>query len=474
MRRIWAAVLTGAALMLAGAGCNFQTYKAVPLAPQAVVARFRRRSLTSSGLRAYLRRAEGHPFKVWPLRRWTPRLLTLAALYYNPQLKAARAGIGVARAGLITARERPNPVLSAGAGYATFPHSPWALHLGELIPWELAGQRKARERIARRQIRAARLAAAGAAWRVRSQLRMALLRDFAARRQARLLVLQSRQQARRTLLLRQRWQAGEIARPAYLASQRSLLRERLALEQARSQVRQARIALAAAIGIPAHALRGQSFAWPGLRHPLNPKFLPRARLRRWAEFNRLDLRLALENYRVAEARLRSQIALQYPAFSLGPQYSYGESQSVIQLALSLVLPILNHNQGPVAQALARRNQLAAAFAALQARDRVAAVAAREQYASAWSIWRTTRAAARLAVRQRWAAGQIWRHGQTGRLRYNQAQLAADLGAQAQWQALMRAQSALGALENAVQRPVHAGRAPGAARENRQVNNATQK
>ncbi len=467
MRRLWAACLLWAGIMLAGSGCNFQTYKSVPLAPQAVAAKFRRRSLASAGLRDYLQRTAGQSLKIWPPRRWTPRLLTLAAMYYNPRLEAARAGIGVARAGMITARERPNPVLSASAGYATFPHSPWALHLLSLIPWEWAGQRQARERIARRRIRAARLVAASAAWRVRSQLRRALLRDFAARRRLRLLALQSRHQARRTLLLRQRWQAGEIARPAYLVSQRSLLRVRLALEQAQSQARQARIALAAAIGIPARALRGQAFAWPGLRHPPNPKFLPRARLRRWAALNRLDLRLALANYRVAEAQLRSQIALQYPAFSLGPQYSYGESQSVIQLALSLVLPILNHNQGPIAQALARRNQLAAAFTALQARDRAAAVAARDQYASAWRIWQTARADARLAVRQQRDAAQIWRRGQTGRLRFNQAQLASNLGAQAQWQALMSAQSALGALENAVQRPIHMQR-------NQQVNHATSK
>ena len=68
--------------------------------------------------------------------------------------------------------------------------------------------------------------------------------------------------------------------------------------------------------------------------------------------------------------MRLQIAKQYPDLHLGPGYAWnngnaGDSQW--SLGLTLELPILDQNQGPIAEAKARRELAAAQFTALQAK-----------------------------------------------------------------------------------------------------------
>lgn len=440
-------------LALLPAGCGFARYHSVPLAPAAAARRFSRRSLAAPKLRAYLERELGKRLPHWPLRVWTPRRLTLAALYYNPQLAAARANLALGQAGIKTAAERPNPSLNLGPGLETFPESPWAFRLAALLPLETAGKRAARIRVARRELAAIRLQAALAAWRVRADVRAALLQLLVSEGQQKLLQTAARHRAAQARVLRQRWQAGESARPPWLAAAQRATAARLALANARGQTAQARAGLAAAIGVPARCLRGLRFAWPEFQAPPAPATLQPARLRRRAELNRLDLRQALAGYAVAEAQLQSQIALQYPNLQLGPGWSYEEAHSIFRLALTLVLPVFNRNQGPIAQAAAQRNQLAAAFIALQAQDRAAAGKAWAGYRAAWAAWQSARRGARVAQSVRRAAQRIYRQGEAGRLSFSAARLQADAADQARWQALTQAQAALGALEDAVQQPL---------------------
>jgi len=68
--------------------------------------------------------------ETWPPPAWDLRALTLAAFYFRPDLDVAQARWAVARNGRIAAGERPNPSLTASAGYDTTTNtpSPW-------IPW---------------------------------------------------------------------------------------------------------------------------------------------------------------------------------------------------------------------------------------------------------------------------------------------------------------------------------------------------
>ena len=84
--------------------------------------------------------------------------------------------------------------------------------------------------------------------------------------------------------------------------------------------------------------------------------------------SRADILGALADYAAAEADLRLEIAKQYPDLHLGPGYAWnngnaGDNQW--SLGLTLELPILDQNQGPIAEAEARRKLAAAKFVELQ-------------------------------------------------------------------------------------------------------------
>ena len=72
---------------------------------------------------------------------------------------------------------------------------------------------------------------------------------------------------------------------------------------------------------------------------------------------------ALARYEAAEAALRLEVARQYPDLSIGPGYQDNQGQHQFSLGISLPLPILDQNQGPIAKARAARQVAAADFEA---------------------------------------------------------------------------------------------------------------
>jgi outer membrane protein TolC len=78
---------------------------------------------------------------------------------------------------------------------------------------------------------------------------------------------------------------------------------------------------------------------------------------------------ALADYAAAEADLNLQVAKQYPDVHIGPGYAWnngnaGDNQWI--LGVNMEIPILDQNQGPIAEAEATRKLSAAKFTALQA------------------------------------------------------------------------------------------------------------
>src|SRR5204863_2457362 len=89
--------------------------------------------------------------------------------------------------------------------------------------------------------------------------------------------------------------------------------------------------------------------------------------RQQALLGRPDILAALADYAAAEASLRIEIAKQYPDIHLTPGYQFDQGEHKWSLGIAAELPVLNQNQGPIAEALARREESAARFAALQAK-----------------------------------------------------------------------------------------------------------
>lgn len=438
-----------ALLMLGLAGCAAEKYQPAPLVPARTATELESRNLEDPGLRQYMERTLGHPLAAWPLESWDLQTLTLAALYFNPQIQVARAGAEVAQAGEITAGERPNPSLSLTPGIP----SPWLFDMPLVFPIETHGKRQLRIEEARNLTSAAQMAVGEAAWNVASGLRRALLTYEMAERNLALAQATEKLENEQVALLGRMFSMGEGARPAVETARLALANARFAIRADQVQLATGQAALAAAIGVPVTALTGVQIDWPDLERLPSLASLSPAQIQRDAVLNRLDVRRALQEYAAADAGLRLQIAEQYPNFNIGPGYAFEESNNYFTAPFSIVLPIRNHNQGPIAQAEAFRKEAATNFLAVQER----AIAQSQQ---ALATYRTALAELEEADhpledqrRRVEMARSALTAGEADQQQVNSLQLENVVYARQHMTALGQAQAAFGALEDAVEKPL---------------------
>jgi outer membrane protein, heavy metal efflux system len=437
-----------AALVLTG--CAVHHYQAAPIVPAETAARFEARSLADPGLKVFLEKNLGRQIAIWPPPVWDLQRLSLAALYFNPAMDAARSRAAEAQAAVITAGARPNPTLSVSPGVP----SPYLFSLDLAEPIETAGKRGYRIRAAQSLSEAARLDLVQTAWTVWSGVRAALLNYLLESRTLDLLRSEAEVRGEQVQLLQQRLAAGEIALPAVSLERIALSQTRLAIRAAEGQLGQDRASLAASIGMPAEALDGVQLSWMDLESPPGVESLSPQIIQRDAVLNRLDVRSALAQYQATEAGLQLEIARQYPNVNIGPGYTYEETNNFFTLGVSVTLPVFNRNQGPIAQAEARRQGAAAAFLAKQAQVIAQSERALALYKSALAEYaEATNSLRKLEDEQERMTRQAVRVGEQDRLTLDTARIETIVAAQARLDALGRAQTALGQLEGAVQRPL---------------------
>ena len=431
-------------------GCASQRYKASPIAPLQTASQLEARTLSDTGLRDYIASQIGRTIEPWPPASWGPEMLTLAAFYFNPQVEIARGQAEAATAAVVSAGERPNPTLSLSPGIP----SPYLFGLDFAVPIETHGKRGIRIAQAQDLSEVSRIGLAVAAWKVRSQVRAALTAVLVAEQRSDLLRAQNNLLTTQVQLLQPRLVAGEIPRPDVDAARVVLLNGQLAARQAEGEAAAARVSLAAAIGVPVAALENVQLSWPSFQDPPSPESFSPQQIQRQAVVDRLDVRAALIQYAAAEQALRLQIARQYPDFTIGPGYQLEEGNNFFTIGFSTVLPVFNRNQGPIAEAEAARKKAAADFLAVQAQGIAQSEAALVAYRSPFAELDQAKNALvglqtqRAAMQRRSVA-----LGESDQLALNGILLEGSSAALLELDALSRVQAALGALEDAVQRPL---------------------
>jgi outer membrane protein TolC len=442
------------AALLFAAGCA--TYQPQPVAPEKTAAQWESRRLDEAGLKKFLEQNLGRELKTWPETNWDLPELTLVAFYDHPSLAVARAQWLVAAAGLKTAGARPNPSVTVTPGYdAQIPgnYSPWLIPVTFDLPIETAGKRGKRLAEAEKISESARWSFVSAVWQVRSGVRASLLDFIIAGRRAALLQNQFATQQQIVKLLQQRFDAGEISRPELTIAQIALNKTQLDLSDARSKQAEAHSRLAEALGLSEAALNRENlnynFATPDVEQ------LTSAEARKVALRSRADILVALADYAAAEADLRLQVAKQYPDLHFGPGYAWnsgnaGDNQW--SLGLTLELPVLDQNQGPIAEAVARRKLAAAKFLERQAQvvgeiDRAVA-----GFRVAGEQWRTGKELLAAEQRQQQSIAAQRQAGADDSLDWLSAQLEWHSAQLAQLDNQAKLQAAYGALEDALQCP----------------------
>lgn len=431
------------------AGCAAQRYHAAPLNPGESALRFESRRLADSGLQSFVEKNLGHAVSPWPPENWDLRTLSLAGLYFNPALESVRARVFHSQAAIVTAGSRPNPTLGITPGIPT----PYLLTLDFAFPIETAGKRGHRIQIARSLDHIAELDLADFAWSVRNGVRIAFLNYMVASRTLELFRTEEQIRKDQLTVLEQIFSVGEIPRLDVDVSRIELLKMGLAIATAEGQIADARAALAAAIGIPLEGLQNADFIWPEMEVLPNAQSLLPRELQRDAVLNRLDVRRALEEYATSEASLQLEISKQYPDINIGPGYTYEETHSFLTLGLSAAVPIFNRNQGPIAEAEARRKEAAARFLEKQAQAIARSDRALNAYKAALEEVARVESVEKIQNEQIETAQRAIGAGGSTRLSLDTVVIQGQIVARTRLDVLGRAQRALGELEDAIQRPV---------------------
>lgn len=312
--------------------------------------------------------ANGYAPDAWPPAQWGLKELTLVALYFNADIRTARARAGVAHAELGSAAqlqpwsarlkpEHNSQVLPTDTG-------PWTLGLELEIPLNAQGKRAARAERSAFLADAADLDVAITAWMVRARVRDRFL-ELQASREA-LQLLDAQLAARKDMLglVNRRVEAGMMSardlgmeRVAY--SQLELLRGRELARQQRAQGE-----LSAALGLSLEVfermkLRFDADVTPGMDMDVGA-------LRRMALRNRLDVHRKLLEFGAADAGVKAAVAAQNPDFTLGPGYTWNQGDNIWSLAVGMSLPPAAQTRASIREAQARRELAAEQFAATQA------------------------------------------------------------------------------------------------------------
>jgi len=339
-------------------------YQAKPLDPQLTAQRFQQRTLDSNGLHTFLQQ-QGKPLPQWPLPHWGLPQLTLAALYFHPDLDAARALWQQAQANQQRSAQRANPQFAFTPTFnaANSIPSPWILSSLLNFSYQTAGKREIRQQQAAQLSEKARLTLAAQVWQIRSNLRQQLEALWFAQQQEQ--ILQQQQTLKRESLRRieQQYAAGNISALELARVRLAPEQSHLALLDVQQQVNDRRIQLAAALGLYPEALQEIRFNFSQLDEIISDADLSQARSR--ALQNHAQLLQSLSAYAASEAQLELAVAQQYPDIQIGPGYEYDQGGNKWSLGLGFTLPLF-HNQAPqIAQAAAQRRVAAAQFESQQ-------------------------------------------------------------------------------------------------------------
>jgi cobalt-zinc-cadmium efflux system outer membrane protein len=162
-------------------------------------------------------------------------------------------------------------------------------------------------------------------------------------------------------------------------------------------------------GVPVAAIEQVPLQWPQWAEidALSPSLSES--WREEALIARPDLVRTLREYDLAEIALRNEVARQWPAIHIEPGYAWdrggvhenqlNENLRDNELGLSMELPLFNRNQGPIGEAVARRELAGRHLEAVQAELFGQMERAQRAWPRARQAWQNAAAGALTAQRQ---------------------------------------------------------------------------
>ena len=365
-------LLLPACLLALISGCSFQQYSAKPITLATNVEKIQRKDPSDIKFLQYLAN-NGYAENKLPLQQWNADDLTYCALYFHPSLDVARAQWRLAEQAEALAGAKPLPNLNghlANSNQANGDSSPYAFGLSIDIPIETASKRDIRIENARHLSLAAKLEVAQIAWQLRYQVAQALNDVQFNQQQISLLTDEVARRAEIVAIYQKRVNLGAASNVELSTAKLQLLAVSSELNAKKANTLVLRSKLANNLGLPLSKVEGMDFVLDidkldarkiKADLPTSENFLTNALL------NRLDIRIALEQYAAAEAKLKLEIAKQYPDIVFSPGYAYEFGDKIWSLGLSGLLSLINKNKLGIGEATQLREVEAAQFFALQSK-----------------------------------------------------------------------------------------------------------
>jgi len=352
-------------LCLGITACGFQEYIAKPIDTAALGQKIAARRADNEQFHQYLVN-NGYPAARLPIQQWALDDLIHCALFFNPSLDIARAQWRSAEAAKLTAAEMRLPTIGgqyAKSNNASEEISPHAYGLSIEIPIETANKRNIRIESAQHLSEAAKLRIAQAAWQLRNDVAKTFNEYQANRQQIKLLSKEQSYRQDVVAIYQKRIDLGESSSIELSKAKLQLQTLNTELESKQRNHLVLLSGLANSLGLPLAQVEQMQIADTAdtklLTTPLPDDLQSRALL------NRLDIRIALERYAVAEAKLKLEIAKQYPDIVISPGYAYEFGDKIWSLGLSSLMTILTKNKLAIAEATQLREVEARQFEALQ-------------------------------------------------------------------------------------------------------------
>ncbi len=352
-------------LALLCSACAFQSYQAKPISAQITANDFEKRSVSDENFISYLQN-KGYSSEQLPLKSWDLNALIDCALFFHPNLNVARAQLSAAQASEALASKPNLPTLNgniARSDRANGDINPFAYQFSIDIPINTHNKREIQIESFSHLTEVAKLEIAQTAWNLRQPIALTLS-------ELKWLDSQLKFSNQQTTLQQQVLSMLEKRKLLGLESSIEVSQATLQLQSinaAKSQLAQNKVValgnLAQQIGLPISVVNAMPLNLADIK--THPDF-PNEDLQKSALLNRLDLRMALARYAVAEAKVKLEIAKQYPDISLNPGYAYEFGDKVWSLGFSSLLNLLKSNKAAIFEAEKLRDVEVAQFEALQA------------------------------------------------------------------------------------------------------------
>jgi len=314
------------------------------------------------------------------------------ALEKNLSLLAERVNISIAEARLITARLRPNPVVSAGGdhldllgtGFNEINNAgPAEFNVRTDFTIERAGKRSSRIAVAQHALGVAELEFLNAVRGLRLEVQSAFVEALLARHRVEL-ARQNLEAWNRIVEVNEvRWRAGDVAEVELIRSRVAALQQANALRRAELDLRTVLIRLQTLMG---RARPAPDFDVLGeLRRETRV-----APLEEWLKIaleNRPDLLALRRAVQRSAAELQLELARSKPDLTLGSEYRRQQglagTGNMLGFFVEIPLPVFDRNQGEIARAREELRQAELRVRALEA-------SIRAEVENAYRQWQSSR------------------------------------------------------------------------------------